>query len=203
MVETRAWQILARFCQSSGLSPSLPIPVERIAEDLYDFGILWEPIPEPEGRTVLAGLAPQDRLIVFNETRRTLFDGTPFLYRTVLAHEIGHWELHIDKDAFHHPYLPGFERSLSFVCHSAGDAWEEQHAHWFASHLLLPRSLLQGAIPRGHRYSYQEMYSLRDSCQVTITMMTIALESIGVVYVDDDGGIHSSKQESQGQRRLF
>lgn len=203
MVETRAWQTLARFCQSSGQSLSLPVPVERIAEDLYDFGLLWEPIPEPEGRTVLAGLAPQDRVIVFNETRRALFDATPFLYRTVLAHEIGHWELHVDKDTLHHPCLPGFERTLSFVCHSVDDAWEERHAHWFASHLLLPRSLLQDIIPRDHRYSYSEIYALRDQCQVTITMMTIALERIGIAYIDNDGRIHPSKQEALGQTRLF
>lgn len=202
MVERRADRLLSRFAAEAQWPPSLPVPVERLA-DYLDLGILWEPIPEPSGRTILGGLDPTGHLIVLNERRRVLFDDTPFLYNTVLAHEIGHWELHVDHTALVHPLLPGFERPFQFVCQRGSDTWEERHAHWFMSHLLLPRHLLAAQLVDVEITSMAEMYRLRDRCQVTISAMRITLEALGRGYVDEDGRVHPSRQEYQGQTRLF
>ncbi|TAK28839.1 MAG: ImmA/IrrE family metallo-endopeptidase [Chloroflexota bacterium] len=203
MVESQAYDVLRRFYTQSKKQLTLPVPAERIAEDVIDLSILWEVIPEPPGQTILAGLASKDRLVVFNETRRPLFDDTPFLYNTVLAHEVGHWQLHVDEMSLYHPILPGFERPFQFVCRRGSDSWEERHAHWFASHLLLPRNLLAAYIAGLTIGSLADMYRLRDQLQVTITVLRIALEKIGAAYVDDSGAVHPSRQEFHGQFRLL
>ncbi len=202
-VEKLAWDTLIRYSTMSQLHPTLPVPTIRIAEDLFDFGILWEPIPEPQGRTILAGLVPTERLIVFNETRRPLFADTPFLENTVLAHEIGHWQLHVDQIALQHPLLDGFDRPFQFVCQRGGNSTEEREAHWFASHLLLPRNLLATYIAGTEIRSLFDMYRLRDQLNVTITVMRIALERMGRAYVDEEGAVYPSKQEYNGQLRLL
>ncbi|SRR5579883_1128115 len=204
MVQRQADAVLGRWGADSEETVAIPVPIESIVEtEPYDLGILWEPIPEPAGQMILAGLDPSERLIVFNESRGLLFDDDPFLYRTVLAHELGHWQLHVDQAVLSHPLLPGFERPYQFVCRRGDDAWEERHAHWFASHLLLPRDLLRALAGDQPIRSWPDMYRLRDRCQVTITMLRIALEQLGYTYVDDDGQIHRSQREYQGQERLF
>ena len=202
MVAKHADRLLGRFAVDSGWNPMLPVPVERIA-DHCDLGILWEPISEPLGQTILAGLDPTGRLIIFNERRRSLFDSTPFLYNTVLAHELGHWHLHVDHTLLEYPLLPGFHRPFQFVCQRGGDAWEERHAAQFMSHLLLPRYLLSAGLVDVEITSLAGMYHFRDRYQVTITAMRIALESLGRGYVDDDGRVHPSKAEFHGQMRLL
>lgn len=204
MVQKRADAVLGRWCSDSGQSLAIPVPIESIVEaDPLDLGILWEPIAEPPGQTILAGLVPDERLIIFNEARRRLFDETSFLYRTVLAHELGHWELHVDLAEIVHPTLPGFDRPFQFVCRRGSDSWEERHAHWFASHLLLPRDLLAAQIADRSIARWSDMYALRDHCQVTISMARIALEGLGCGFVDEEGQLHPSRGEYHGQIRLF
>ena len=202
MVECRASRLLAQFAAAVSWESALPVPVERVA-DYRDLGILWEPIPEPAGQTKLGGLDPTGRVIILNERRRVLFDDTPFLYNTVLGHEIAHWELHVDHAMFGQRSLPGFERPLQFVCQRGGDAWQERHAHWFMSHLLLPRHLLAARLVDVKRTSLAEMYCLRDECQVTITAIRITLEGMGRGFVDESGRVHPSKQEYLGRGVLL
>ena len=45
-------------------------------------------------------------MIKFNESRRQVFEETPGLYNTVLGHEIGHWELHVDHNPAAQQQLP-------------------------------------------------------------------------------------------------
>jgi hypothetical protein len=200
MVAHRAAKLLRRFVTLTGVPATLPMPIDRIAEDVCDLGILWEPIPEEDGHSTLAELRPAERLVVFNERRQSLFDSTPFLYNTVLAHEVGHWCLHLDQAVLDQRAFPGFAPA-----DRAGygpDSWEERQAKWFASHLLLPRHLLTEMLMGREVGSITDMYHLRDHCRVTFTMMRIALEQIGRGYVDEDGRVHPSRQEYNGQGRL-
>lgn len=203
MVSGRAAALLARHAARTRRPIALPVPVERIAENVCDLRILWEPIAEPPNRTILAGLVPSEHLVIFNETRRLLFDETRFLYHTVLAHEVGHWQLHVDQAALRHPLLPGFDRSFQFVCRRDSNAWVERHAHWFASHLLLPRDVLGPALAGLELPTWGELYRLRDRYQVTITLLRITMQGLGRGYVDERGRIHRSRREYEGQMRLL
>ena len=72
-----------------GQSAVPPIPVERILEDVLDLSILWDTIPEEPGQSILAGLDPNNKTVVFNELRLALIEETPGLYNTVLGPRIG------------------------------------------------------------------------------------------------------------------
>ncbi len=201
-IERRASELLAKYETKAGVALTLPVPIERLAEDLIDLQILWETLPEKENETILAGLAPRKKLVVFNETRQPLFDKTPGLYRTVLAHEVGHWELHIDKAMVNQPSIPGMDEQLQYLFRSENQSWDERNAHLFMSHLLVPEALLNPLIQQVQDFDWQFLYRLRDMFQVTISVIRIRLERKGVLYVDSDGKIHRSRAEYNGQARM-
>jgi hypothetical protein len=82
-IERRANELLLKHQAKTGVPLAVPIAIERLAEDLLDFQILWDKLPEKDNETILAGLASRKKLVVFNENRLPLFDKTPGLYRTV------------------------------------------------------------------------------------------------------------------------
>ena len=95
-IERRANRLLGRYEAQYEPISNPPIPVECILEDVLDLGILWDTIPEEPGQSILAGLDPNNKTVVFNESRLALIEETPGLYNTVLGHEAGHWEAHVD-----------------------------------------------------------------------------------------------------------
>jgi hypothetical protein len=206
-LERLASEVLVRYQRQSGRPLRPPIRAEELLDVVYADVLnppLWEAIPEPPGRTVLAGLAPEHRLVVLNETRRQLFAETEGLENTTIAHELGHWELHVDKALLTHEPLPGFSRGLAFTC-VRGDpgSWDEKNAHRFMSYLLLPADLL---VPRARATdlgSWTGLYDLRPEFEVTITALKIRLQDLGFTYVDRDGTFYASRPEAHGQRRLL
>src|SRR5439155_21376239 len=48
-------------------------------------------------------------LIVLNERRRELFESKAGLERSTKGHEMGHWDLFVERAALEHPTLPGFD----------------------------------------------------------------------------------------------
>jgi hypothetical protein len=202
-IERRAGELLAKYETMAGTALASPIPIERIAEDLIDLQILWQTLPESENETILAGLSPRKKLVVFNENRLPLFDKTPGLYRTVLAHEIGHWELHVDKASVNQQPMPGMVEQLQFLFRSEKQSWDERNAHLFMSHLLMPEALLNPLIRNVRDFDWPFLYRLRDMLQVTISVLRIRLERKGLLYVDPDGEIHRSRGEYNGQVRMI
>ncbi len=82
--------VLARHVAKTGKPVELPIPVEMIIESTYGLTILSEPIPEPDGVTILGALFPIEKRIVINETHDRLFETVVGPERFTLAHELGH-----------------------------------------------------------------------------------------------------------------
>jgi len=202
MIQRRASELLAKYqTKVQALTP--PIPVERLAEDVLDFQLLWNNIAEKENETILAGLIPRKRMVVFNEKRLTVFDGTPGLYRTVLGHEIGHWELHVDKALVNQPGMPGMEEQPQFLFRSEKQSWDERNAHSFMSHLLVPQELLDPLIRGVKTFDWPFLYRLRDVFNVTISVIKIRLERMGLLYINEDGKIHRSRREYEGQMRMI
>lgn len=116
-IEALANELLIKWqARDQRLTP--PIPVERLAENVLDLRILWDVVPERANETILAGLVPREKTVIFNESRQAILDGTPGLYRTVLAHEIGHWELHVDRALVNQDGIPGIGEQLQFLFRS-------------------------------------------------------------------------------------
>ena len=202
-LEEIAYQTLARYETRYGQTICAPVPVERIVEDTLELNILWEAIPEPDGQTILAGIDPTNRLIVFNERRRKVFDETAGLYNTVLGHEGGHWNLHAEKISSEQQTLPGLERPLCCLYTSSGmKGPKEMQANKFMSYLLLPSSLVIPAIKDTDLLLWKNLYQLRELFSVTISVLTIRLQNLNRLYVSPDGKLYPSRAEFAGQRRL-
>ena len=203
-LEEMAGHLLRRYESSHGAVSSPPVPVERILEDLLDLNILWDDVSEPPHQSILAALDPGEKTVVFNESRRTLITDTPGLYYTILAHEAGHWEVHVDHGHLAQRPLPDLERDFSCLYRSSGPGQDlrEVQAHRFMGFLLMPSDLLKEAIEGVDLLSWPTLYGLRDRFQVTITALKVRLERQGLLYVTEDGELYPSRQEYEGQMRL-
>ena len=204
-LEDMAAGLLGRYESSFGAVTSPPVPVERILEDVLDLRILWDSIPEPRGQSILAALEPGSKTVVFNESRRALIDETQGLYNTVLAHEAGHWEAHVDHRAPAQQPLPHFEGGFSCLFRSSGPGQEprEVQAHKFMGFLLMPSHVVSETVRDIDFLSWPALYDLRERFQVTITALKIRLERLGLLYVAADGQLYPSRQEYDGQMRLI
>src|SRR5829696_9006849 len=93
-LESLAENLLARYEREVGFPLQPPISAESIAESI-GLNILWDEIPEEPGTTTCGMLLPEQRLIVLNERRLSLFEDNPGQQNTTIGHEIGHWLLHV------------------------------------------------------------------------------------------------------------
>lgn len=206
-IESLAYNILVRYQQKTGRLLTPPISAESILDVVFDKelrSLLWEPIPEPPGRTILAGLNPEDRLIVLNETRRQIIMETDGLFNSLVAHELGHWTLHVDPAALLQSQIGDMPFIPQFRCdRGEPSSWDEKNAHRFMAYLLLPEDLLIPQATTADLTNWRGVYELRTQFNVTITTMKIRLEELGLVYIDEQGVFFKNRQEAHGQQRLF
>ncbi len=202
-LERLADELLGIHRRRDAASLQLPIQAEIVAED-FGLNILWEKIPEEPGTTVFAEIRPDERRIVLNERRRGALDNKSGLYNTTVAHELGHWWLHVDHAALGHDELPGYIRSVAPPRRADGrDRRDERNAGEFMGYLLMPRSLLLPKLEGLNLQSWPTLYRLSEDFEVTITAMKIRLEKLGLTHVDEDGRLHESAQAAAGQTSLF
>ncbi len=143
-------------------------------------------------------------MIVVNDRRREVLEGTFGLINTTVAHELGHWWLHVDHDALDHEELPGFIRSTAPPRQADGrDKRDERNAGEFMGHLLMPRKTMLWRSEGIDLMCWPGFYQLRDAFGVTTTAMKIRLEQLGLAYIDEDGNFHKSREEAEGQGCLF
>jgi len=101
-IEGIASQILGEMCQTRGYLPEFPLDASRVAEFL-GLDVVWDQIaPDEEGaishRERYANadrILPLHKLIEINENLAYLGLG---LAQSTIAHEIGHWMLHINHE---------------------------------------------------------------------------------------------------------
>lgn len=202
-LERRARELLSIYKRRSKAPIRLPIQADLVAESV-GLDILWDEIQEEPGSTILAEIRPDERLIVVNEKRRGALDSRPGLYNTTVAHELGHWWLHVDHVALDHRELPGYIRSAAPPRQADGrDQRDERNAGEFMGYLLMPRATMLWKSESLHLRSWPVFYRLRDDFGVTTTAMKIRLKQLEIAYIDDDGRFHKSRQEAEGQGCLL
>lgn len=206
-LEHIARTVLVRYQQRTGRAITLPLSVEHILDAVFPEELnppLWDALPEPAGRTVLAGLAPAQRLIVLNDDREQLITGTAGLYNTLLGHELGHWLLHVDRARVDQRPLPGVRYELRFSCvRDDASSWDEKNAHRFMGYLLMPGDLLAPQATALELTGWPAVYRLREQFDVTVTALRIRLEELGLLFVDGVGTFHGTRREALGQQRLL
>lgn len=201
-IERRANALIGKYEERYG-SISIPVPIERIAENIVDLVLTWAKIPENPDQVIFAGLDPKQKRIVFNERRKKSYDDYGGLYNTVLAHEIGHWILHVDAtDLGLQPVLPGTSITSKFVYRSTGPSNPtEWQAHTFMGYLLMPHKLLRNYIETEDIYHWDSLYYLKEKFDVTISALVMRLTKMGLIYIEDKK-IYPSKAVSKGQMRM-
>jgi hypothetical protein len=100
---------IREFEAKAGVTVRLPVPIEKIVEQVLGLDFEWDEIEEQPGEQILAGLVAAERKIVLNEKHLALFQSKPGLERSTIGHEAGHWDVDIDRARFNHPTFPGFE----------------------------------------------------------------------------------------------
>jgi hypothetical protein len=189
-VEARAWSLLREYERRCGTAIGPPIDVDLVGELTLGLTWDWDTIPEPPGTIIWAGLHPEERRIVLNETHAGKFRQNAGLERFTKAHEIGHWELHVTPVGSGQPPIPGLEPEGPLYCRGAHKSWLERHADWFAAALLMPAPLF---VPRARRLDLLDTrarQALRDHFNVSLTALGIRLKTLGFAFVDDRGALH-------------
>lgn len=117
--------------------------VAEIIADFLDLGVIWYPIPPDNQGQIAAMIMPVQQEIIINEDIPALKGG---FGQSTIAHELGHWILHIDQNAVG----KFIDRDVDiqtvvepFLCRSVstqrGIEWQAQY---FSSCLLMPVSRL-------------------------------------------------------------
>ena len=204
-LEGMAGRLLDRYEVMYGDVLGPQVPVERILEDVLDLSILWDEVAESPHQSILAALDSGSKTVIFNESRRALIMDTPGLYYTVLAHEAGHWELHVDHALMNQEPLPGLDGEFSCLYRSSGPRQDpkEVQAHRFMGYLLMPTQLLLSEVRDVDLLNWPVLYKLRDRFHVSLTALKVRLEGLGLLYVAEGGKLYSSRQEYEGQLRLM
>jgi Zn-dependent peptidase ImmA (M78 family) len=195
-LEALAFELLEQYQLEIESIQSPPVPVEKIADFLLELGLEWLDIPDTDEAPVLAYLNPESRTIRLNERRLDLFEQFPGLYEFTLAHEIGHYRLHLFS-ADHATKQAFIYRHKQVVRDR-----REWQAERFASYLLLPAALLLPAVETMDLTSWPDLYRLRDRFKVSISALRIRLEALGRLYVAPNRRLYTSKAASTSELRL-
>lgn len=114
-IDDAAAERIYQYEQLAGTAVTLPVPVHRICEQVLGLDFDWDEIEEYPGEQILGGLIPRQRRIVLNTAHLDLFEAKPGLERSTIGHEMGHWDIHLDRGSLNHPRLRGFDTSAHIV----------------------------------------------------------------------------------------
>jgi Zn-dependent peptidase ImmA (M78 family) len=220
-ITATADRLLAEM-REANQTPKWPQLADLVA-DYLDLSIVWEDFDTVKDGVIAAKIYPTKKEIYINKAFPAIRDNSG-LYQSTLAHEIGHWLLHIERHApasestqqvglLDRANSPQGDRSLSeevFLCRSlAGDKirmvnqktpedWREWQAQYFASCLLMPIDKLE-EVRRGRNLTnWKHLGAIGDELGVTISNLINRLQDLE--YLEKGG---NSKQLYPGKRLRF
>ncbi|NJR47644.1 MAG: ImmA/IrrE family metallo-endopeptidase [Hyellaceae cyanobacterium CSU_1_1] len=164
----------------------LPIDASIIAEFL-NLDLVWDTIPDDEQGAIAARILPLEKLIEINENIPQLKGG---FGESTIAHEIGHWILHIDVEQVER-YIRLKQKGVDvqvrpFLCRSSNLARIEWQAQYFAGCLLMPQHILTELKQDKDLTKWQHLYQIATDLGVTISNLTTRLQDLGWIYLDAD-----------------
>jgi len=186
-LERRA-EALLDLAVAVGHAAGPPVPVEWLVEHALDLCIVWDALPTDPDAPVLGGLDPVRGEVVLNDREAKRFAAFPGLESFTLAHEVGHWLLHVPPARRRQPMLPGLGRGQARPCAGGGStatARREQQADTFAALLLMPARLLVPRCAGLDLSRFPARYKLRDEFGVSITAMNLRLRALGFGWFDE------------------
>lgn len=207
-IEARANKTLEHLQVKSPHVSIFPLDPNRVAECL-GLDIVWDTLPADNRGQILARILPIDRLIEINDSVPELRENRG-LESSTIAHEIGHWVLHINHDE-----LNGLSKQLTldlqaedeqpFLCRSMtkseGVEWQAQY---FASCLLMPCSILEDAVKGRKLTNWSHLYAMAEDLGVTISNLKHRLQDIGWITIPKGSKqIYLGKNMPAGQKSFL
>lgn len=180
------------------------IPINELIEFHYNLDIAWEPIDRfSEDGLVMAAIIPSKRKVIMNESCKGLFEEKIGTMNFTMAHELGHWVLHVD-DKFNQQIPFDFKQEDTYYCRNfSKKPPEEYQADMFAGCLLLPKPILVPLIDllkNTHEViRFPHLYSICKIFEVSISALTVRLQSLRLFHIDEKGNIHKSIDDYTGQ----
>jgi hypothetical protein len=224
---------LAEYERVTGRKVEPPVPVESLAEVLFDLRLAYEPFDVLPDLFVPAAFCPESKTVVVNERHREVFTRKPGLERFSVGHEVGHWDLfEKDKDTRTGSLFGGSATDgrvnyrtaggvpvknvkgiwsndgryevLSFLRRSCDAPDVASAVERYASALLMPRQLLVSALRGIDVTMWRNLYPITRLFGVTISALRVRMQRLGLVHVTEGGSIHrQTREEHAGQLRLL
>ncbi|MBD3375761.1 hypothetical protein GF406_12055 [candidate division KSB1 bacterium] len=208
-----------------------PVPIELIIENLFDLHIVWEEIGGIGTDSTFGALRKVNREILINEHKKHLFDEKPGLLRFTFGHELGHWDLFVDKSTLDHPRFEGFDIVPHFSYRDTikgkieiikeiisnpeyRQKYLELQKHFdtptvasavnrYSSALLMPKALILKYCNSLDLKNWPNLYKMAEDFEVTISALTVRLQRLNMIYISNENTIHASREEYYGQTSLF
>jgi hypothetical protein len=216
--------------RAMGRPLSLSIPIDYFGEQVLGLDLLWDAIEELPGETILGAIMPAKQLVVLNERRRRDMEETPGLECSTKGHEMGHWDLYVDKGTLHHPRLfdddddgpfalrssavgdvaiikklestPEGRKLLKAIDSRADEPDEARAVNRYSAAVSMPRALVEAEARKVDRTSWPALYDMRAKFGVTISALVVRLQQLDLLYVKGKQ-LFPSKDDAMGQNRLF
>jgi Zn-dependent peptidase ImmA (M78 family) len=215
-IEDQANEVLMKM-QKEGFPPTWPFEASRVA-DALEIRVCWDKIPPDNEGIIAAKIEPIKRLITINELF-TEIKKNKGLEQSTIAHEIGHWVLHVNQDE-----ADGIVKQLElplncqatpqlFLCRSLDKSHQttfnskvdiEWQAQYFASCLLMPRYILEEKRRGRNLQNWPHLYAIADELGVTISNLTNRLQDLGLINISKGSKqIYLGNDGSNRQKKLF
>jgi Zn-dependent peptidase ImmA (M78 family) len=184
-IEGKALHILQQMEKNPHFKPKMPLDASRVAEFL-GLDVVWDSIEADAQGKIAARILPLEKLIEINEDIRELKEGYG---ESTIAHEVGHWVLHINQDEVNRT-LRIMHKGINIkvpplLCRSEeqleGIEWQAQY---FASCLLMPQFLLIDRVKNVDLTQWKNLYDIGEYFGVTISNLTHRLKSLGWIDID-------------------
>lgn len=195
-LETQAAVLIGEFEKSR----KRRIQAETIAESIADFLKLdyeWDSISGDSQGDIAAIIIPTKKFICMNQDIPALKGE---FGQSTMAHEIGHWMLHINQDAVGE-YIDREEQKIKievkpFLCRSVQSSYGvEWQAQFFAGCLLMPYHKLIKAQRGRDLTNWKHLYAMADEFGVTISNLIYRLKHFGLITIP-----YNSKQIYLGRK---
>lgn len=204
-IEAQVEKLLQGYMERFGRIVGPPVPVRRLIEGYLELSIDWCLIPEAADERIWARLDPGRCAIQMNERHLIDFEQYFGTETFTLAHEAGHWRLHVGESDATQLGLFADPVPAPFLCRTPvnglADRYEWQ-ANRFAAALAMPEGMIKDAVAEVNIYSWPGLYRLKDDFAVTISALTNRLSDLGLLHVSADKRLWANRAEACGQTTL-
>ena len=186
-IEAKATDILRRMEQTEKYDSMWPLDTSSVAEFL-GLDVVWDGIPEDEYGIIAARILPLERLIEINENLPICRGG---FGESTIAHEIGHWVLHVNSTAVNR-FLRLKNRGIHvkvdpLLCRNddrsiAGIEWQAQY---FATCLLMPQYILIEKQIGKDLTRWPDLYQIAEELGVSISNLVHRLKDLDWIYIQE------------------